>query len=47
MVGDQWCTDIVGAKRLGLRTILIDPFDTASEPWWARLRRALERLIVR
>lgn len=47
MVGDQWCTDVLGAKRLGLRAILIEPFDPASEPWWARLRRAVERLIVR
>ena len=47
MVGDQWCTDVLGAKRLGLRAVLIKPFDPASEPWWARLRRAVERLIVR
>lgn len=46
MVGDQWCTDILGAKRLGIRAILVDPFDAASEPWWARLRRRMERLIV-
>lgn len=47
MVGDQWCTDILGAKRAGIRAVLIDPFDPASEPWWARVRRALTDLILR
>jgi len=43
MVGDQWWTDIIGAKRLGMFAIWIDPVDYFSEPWWARWRHWLEK----
>lgn len=47
MVGDQWLTDVVGAKRLGLRTVLVAPVDPRSESRWTRARRRLERRLLR
>ncbi len=45
-VGDQWWTDVIGAKRMGLRAVLVPPLDPASEPAWARWRRRSERWIL-
>ncbi len=47
MIGDQIFTDIFGAKRLGLYTILVRPVDPAREDAWVRFRRFLERIILR
>lgn len=42
-VGDQWWTDVIGAKRMGLRAVLVSPLDPTSEPRWARWRHWVER----
>ncbi len=47
MVGDQLFTDILGAKRLGLYAILVRPVAPEREEGFARLRRWLERQILR
>lgn len=47
MVGDQLFTDVWGAKRLGLYTILVQPVAPEREGPFVRLRRWLERLILR
>jgi hypothetical protein len=47
MIGDQLFTDIWGAKRCGLHTILVDPVDLRSDPISIRWRRWLERCLVR
>lgn len=47
MIGDQLFTDIWGAKRAGLYAILVAPVSPASDSLWAKLRRPLERLILR
>lgn len=47
MVGDQLFADIWGAKRAGLYAILVAPVSPASDSTWARLRRPLERLLLR
>ncbi|MCL6581542.1 MAG: YqeG family HAD IIIA-type phosphatase [Firmicutes bacterium] len=46
VVGDQVFTDILGAKPLGLHTILVVPVSD-REFIWTRLVRRLERLLVR
>ena len=47
MVGDQIFTDIWGAKRLGIYTVLVRPVSPEREGLIVRLRRLLERLILR
>ncbi len=47
MVGDQWWTDIIGAKRLGMFAVLVNPMDYFSEPWWVRWRRWFEKWMLR
>ncbi len=47
MVGDQWITDIIGAKRMGMKTLMVKPFSLKSEAWWARWRRGIEWLIFK
>jgi len=47
MIGDQIFTDVLGARRLGLHTVLVRPVDPHSETPSTRLRRWLERQILR
>jgi HAD superfamily phosphatase (TIGR01668 family) len=47
VVGDQLFTDILGGKRLGLLTILVQSVDPTREPYLIRLRRWAERWILR
>ena len=47
MIGDQLFTDIWGAKRAGLYAILVAPVSPASDSLWAKLRRPLERVLLR
>ncbi|OGF53389.1 MAG: hypothetical protein A2Z21_06995 [Candidatus Fraserbacteria bacterium RBG_16_55_9] len=47
MVGDQIFTDIWGAKRLGLYTVLVRPVAPEREGPFVRVRRLLERLLLR
>ncbi len=46
MIGDQVFTDVIGAKRLGIMTILVDPLSD-REPAHTRFKRLLERLLGR
>ena len=45
MVGDQLFTDIWGANAAGVRSILVVPMHR-DEPWYVRLKRLLERLMM-
>jgi len=47
MIGDQLFTDIWGAKRAGLYAILVAPVSPPSDSVWAKLRRPLERLLLK
>ena len=47
MVGDQLFTDVWGANRLGIYTILVRPVAPEREGPPVRFRRWLERLILR
>ncbi len=47
MVGDQVFADVIAGRLSGLFTVLIDPIHPEQEPWYTRLKRPLERLLVR
>ncbi len=46
-LGDQILTDIWGAKRLGMQHILVHPVDRKKDPFFVRVKRRLERFILR
>jgi uncharacterized protein len=45
MVGDQLFTDVWAGNRLGLYTILVEPYHP-EEPWVVRVKRPLERIVL-
>ncbi|MBI1741596.1 YqeG family HAD IIIA-type phosphatase [Candidatus Acetothermia bacterium] len=47
MIGDQLFTDILGAKRYGFYTILVDPVDERTDTWPIRWRRLMERRLLK
>ncbi|MCL6642697.1 MAG: YqeG family HAD IIIA-type phosphatase [Candidatus Bipolaricaulota bacterium] len=47
MIGDQLFTDIWGAKRAGLYAIFVAPVSPKTDSVWAKLRRPLERVVLR
>ena len=46
MVGDQVFTDLLAGKFAGLFTILVTPLSPEQEPWFARVKRPLEKLVL-
>lgn len=46
MVGDQLLTDILGANRFGIRSILIKPLSIKEGPF-TMLKRPIEKIILR
>ena len=42
-IGDQLFTDVWGAKRAGLKHILVQPLDPRSDTPWVRVKRFLEK----
>lgn len=47
VVGDQVFTDVMAARAAGLRSILVRPIHPEEEPWYTRMKRPLERLVMR
>ncbi len=45
VIGDQLFTDVLGAKRFGMKVILTEPI-VAREQWWMRFTRLIERLLI-
>ena len=45
-VGDQLLTDVLGARRLGMHHIMVDPVDPESEPDHIKFKRIIERMIL-
>lgn len=43
MIGDRVLTDILGGNKLGIKTVLVDPFD-GPEPITIAIMRKLERI---
>lgn len=46
MVGDQIMTDIRGANRAGIKTVLVQPI-VETDAWNTRINRAMERKIMK
>jgi hypothetical protein len=47
LVGDQLFSDVMAARLAGLATILVRPIHPEEEPWFTRLKRPLERILLR
>ena len=47
MVGDQVFADLLAGKFAGLFTILVTPLSPEQEPWFARIKRPFEKLVLR
>jgi HAD superfamily phosphatase (TIGR01668 family) len=47
MVGDQLFADIMAGRLAGIRTILVKPMHPEEEPWFTRLKRWPERVLLR
>lgn len=46
LVGDQVFADVMAARAAGLTSILVRPIHPEEEPWFTRLKRPLERLVL-
>jgi hypothetical protein len=47
MVGDQIFADVAAGRLAGLISILVRPIRPEEEPWFTRLKRPLERFLLR
>lgn len=47
MVGDQVFADVMAGRRAGLTTILVRPIHPEEEPWFTRLKRPLEKWLLK
>lgn len=45
-VGDQLLTDVLGARRLGMHHIMVDPVDPESEPQHIKFKRVIEKIML-
>lgn len=46
-VGDQLMTDVLGAKRVGIYTILVKPLKKSNEKWYTRYNRKMEKHVLK
>lgn len=46
MIGDQLMTDIFGANRMGIETILIRSVKRKSDRWMTKINRVFERFVL-
>jgi uncharacterized protein len=47
IVGDQIFADVMAGRLAGLTSILVRPLHPEEEPWFTRIKRPLERLLLR
>ncbi|MGO8747246.1 MAG: YqeG family HAD IIIA-type phosphatase [Thermoguttaceae bacterium] len=47
VVGDQVFADVMAGRLAGLTTILVRPIQPEEEPWFARMKRPLERVLMK
>ena len=47
VVGDQLFADVMAARMAGLASILVRPIHPEEEPWFTRMKRPLERVLLR
>lgn len=46
-IGDQLMTDVLGAKRFGIYTILVRPLKKSNEKWYTRYNRKMEKHVLK
>jgi HAD superfamily phosphatase (TIGR01668 family) len=46
MVGDQIFADVLAARLAGVKSILVKAIFPEQEPWWTRLKRPFESLVI-
>jgi uncharacterized protein len=46
IVGDQVFADVMAGRIAGIRSILVDPIHPEEEPWWTRMKRLPERVVL-
>ena len=46
MVGDQLFADVMAGRLAGLKSILVNPLHPEDEPWFTRVKRPFERLLL-
>ncbi len=46
MIGDQLFTDILGGRRSGCKTVLVEPIQT-EKMWFFRVKRRMEKAVMR
>jgi uncharacterized protein len=47
IVGDQLFADVMAGRLAGIRSILVRPIHPEDEPWFTRLKRLPERLLLK
>ena len=47
VIGDRPLTDVLGGQRAGMKTVLVWPLKTMSEPNWVTMMRKLERYVIK
>lgn len=47
MVGDQLFADVMAGRLAGMASILVRPIHPEEEPWFTRVKRPLERFLLR
>jgi len=47
VIGDQIMTDILGANRSGLKSILVDAIQRNNEKWFTRMNRRIEKRMLK
>ena len=45
-VGDQIFTDVIGAKRCNMQSILVKPVDPDRDLWYTKWKRPIEAWII-
>ena len=46
IVGDQVFADVMAGRLAGIRSILVEPIHPEEEPWYTRLKRLPERVVL-
>ncbi len=46
LVGDQLFADVLAARWAGLVSVLVRPIHPEEEPWFTRIKRPLERMVL-
>ncbi len=46
-IGDQIVTDIYGATRFGIKSILVKPIHLNEERWYTRFNRFIEKFLIK